>query len=280
MANFQIFASKYEAIEGGYQKLRWDAGNYVCANDLKQAKGGNCSDSSTPVFCGTNNGISCATRTDTIGRIPSESEIQAVTLNDDLKIIKNRYWNYQRADDMSSQAIAEIIVDGQVNQGYIGVKAAQRALRQLGETVAVDGRVGSGSLAAIENQVRMGNEILLYNMIREERLKEYRNKGGNIQSAGENRMDRHFPALEGNSCFGDSDCAVDATEVTPTTAPKGDSTYVGRVASRSILNAKYWLQGATQLHKAPSARYEWGAVLVLLALLAMLGFYQQQLRKG
>ena len=163
MANFNTYLPLLQQVEGGFQKNQKDRGNYNSLNKL----------------VGTNFGISTAFYEGVIGRPPSLADMMAITKTRAAELYRVYFWNTQRASDINSQAIANTIIDHQVNAGN-GVLVAQKLLNgHFGFSIGVDNRMGNQSLAAI-NSVDVGKFVTLFN---EQRAEHYNTRSNSDEFA-------------------------------------------------------------------------------------------------
>jgi len=138
MANFKNFTSILLEAEGGYQNRPSDKrGN---TNSLGQ-------------MVGTNLGISAPVYEKWIGYPPSVSDMKSITVPIALEIYKAWYWNAVLASEIKDQAVAETLVDHTINGGESGAaKIMQQVLRkEFGKNIAIDGDIGSKTVAAINS---------------------------------------------------------------------------------------------------------------------------------
>jgi len=137
MADFNKYVPILKQVEGGYQNLASDNGNY---NSLGQR-------------VGTNFGISARFYEGIIKRPPTVADMKAITLPQALGIYKKYFWDDIHGDEIKSQAVANIIADHAINggEGSIG-RIVQRILNNhFGKKLVVDGDIGPRTLAAINS---------------------------------------------------------------------------------------------------------------------------------
>jgi len=65
------------------------------------------------------------------------------------ELYRKYFWDYLRADEIDSQAVAEIVFDSMVNIGVWSVNMLQEVLNEMGHSLVVDGKLGPKTLAAI-----------------------------------------------------------------------------------------------------------------------------------
>ncbi len=152
MASFQIYQATLKSLEGGYQALVADDGNY---NSIGQ-------------LIGTNHGISAVALEKYLGRIPSVSDMKNLPYSTAVSIFKNEYWDKLKGDFIGSQPVAETIVDHGVNSGRsTTVKIVQRVLNDsFGKNLAVDGGMGPLTLSAV-NSVNANDFFVKFSAARE-----------------------------------------------------------------------------------------------------------------
>jgi lysozyme family protein len=141
MANFERFAGKLIALEGGYvnhPKDRGGATKYGVILSIWKEHGHD---------------------KDNDGDIDAD-DIKLLTYQDAKRIAKTLFWDYFRADEIKNQSLAEFIVDWGYNSGR---KLAARKLQRI-LNVADDGIVGIQTLNAI-NQA--DSKTLFYELLAE-----------------------------------------------------------------------------------------------------------------
>ena len=85
------------------------------------------------------------------GKITKE-DVKRITKRDAIDIMKKNYWDKCKADQIDSQAVANILVDWYWMSGVNATKGIQRLVG-----VSVDGKIGKDSLKAI-NETSQINE--------------------------------------------------------------------------------------------------------------------------
>lgn len=149
MASFNIFYPLLSELEGGYQNLTSDPGNR----------------NSLGVYVGTNWGISARFYEDILGHPPTVQEMKNLSKDEAKQIYKTHFWNKLRASQINNQAVANTIVDMQVNSGR-GGRIAQEVLRdRFNINISVDGIVGPKTIFAI-NSVNANQFVVKYNEAR------------------------------------------------------------------------------------------------------------------
>ena len=144
MANFLTAYKRISRWEGGYQKHPSDQGNYNSKGQL----------------VGTNWGINAKTYEDWKGYPPSATQMKNMPKLEAMEIFERRYWDKIKGNDIHDQPLADIIFDGRVNSGSLGVKLLQRVLK-----IEDDGIFGNQTLAAV-NAANPGRLYLAYKQAR------------------------------------------------------------------------------------------------------------------
>lgn len=157
---FELYVPLLLHVEGGYQNMAGDSGNY---NSLGQR-------------VGTNHGISAKAYEAWIKRPPTVADMKAITEELALTIYRAWYWDKMKADRIDDQNVANIIVDHAVNAGpgAAGILLQQSLNEAFGKRLVVDGIIGNQTLAAV-NSV---NGQLLFEKIKSERADYYNAIGG------------------------------------------------------------------------------------------------------
>lgn len=170
MANFQLFIPILQKIEGGYQNLVGDSGNY---NSLGQR-------------VGTNFGISARFYEDIIGRPPTVADMKAITKAYAQQLYKKYFWDDVQGDVLISQSVANIITDHAVNGGEDSIgKIVQRILvNDFKKSVTIDGDIGPKT-AQVINSV---NQQQLFDKIKLARKNWYLENGGQFLNSWLDRL--------------------------------------------------------------------------------------------
>lgn len=163
MANFSKWVDtpgrrRYGRLRGAvtYQDWADDAGNY---NSGKVGVG---------PLVGTNRSISAMALSSWRGYPVTKEEMMALTLEEAKAIMKAKFWDKIRGDEIKSQLIAEFIGDLKSSTGNI--KIAQKAINNLGAGLTVDGSMGNMTLEALNNAITTKGEKAVYNELRKESL--------------------------------------------------------------------------------------------------------------
>lgn len=170
MANFNLFIPILQKIEGGYQNLAGDKGNY---NSLGQR-------------VGTNFGISARFYEGIIKRPPTVADMKAITKEKAKQLYKKHFWDDVHGDSLKSQSVANLITDHAINSGESPIGTiVQRILKQdFGKTIKIDGDIGSIT-AGIMNSV---NQKQLFDKIKSARANYYNSIGGEFLTSWLNRL--------------------------------------------------------------------------------------------
>jgi lysozyme family protein len=114
----------------------------------------------------TNKGITIGTFTEYKRRkglkAPTVQDLKNISNEDWHEVFKSLYWDRWKADEIKSQAVANILVDWVWASGSHGIKRPQRLLG-----VTADGVVGSKTIAALNAK----DPAELFKMIKADRIK-------------------------------------------------------------------------------------------------------------
>lgn len=151
MATFSAYLPLLQQVEGGFQKLSDDPGNYNSLGEL----------------AGTNYGISARFYESILNKPPTESDMRAITKAQAENIFRVYFWNANAGNQIHYQFIANTLIDHEINAGN-GVLLAQRLLNDhFGFNLSEDDVMGPNTLAAI-NSVDPYRFVLKFNEAREE----------------------------------------------------------------------------------------------------------------
>ncbi len=143
----QFFATIL-AIEGGFQKMPSDSGNYC--NSL---------------LVGTKFGMSAVAVSTWLGRCPSEQEMRDLT-HADAQAFYAWYFDRYNLFQIQNQQFFELLANNAMGSPGNAAKVAQRALNQMGYSVEVDGVFGPQTIGALNDAwKRYGAKA--YNLIRD-----------------------------------------------------------------------------------------------------------------
>lgn len=174
-----VFFKKILAIEGGYQNLPDDTGNYSCG-----------------ALVGTKYGVSGVALGEWYGRCVSADDVKNLSENDAYNFYA---WYFDRYNlfKIENQEFAELLMNNTMGSPTGAARVEQQTLNQLGYKVAVDGQRGTQTIQAL-NDAWKRNPTTTYNLIRANWI-EYL-KGLNkpqFLPGWLNRMDRFFPPIGG-----------------------------------------------------------------------------------
>lgn len=154
MANFTIAVTLILSHEGGYQDNVNDKGNYY--NDK---------------LIGTNYGISAPKLAEWYGDDITAADSKNLSKAKAKEIYKKDYWDRLHADQIKSQALANILFDASVVQGRSrSIRWMQETINEtFGENLKEDGISGSNTINAINRVV----EWELHNAFKARRKAEF-----------------------------------------------------------------------------------------------------------
>ncbi|WMX17483.1 glycosyl hydrolase 108 family protein [Aureispira sp. CCB-E] len=184
MASFEEWVKpgkrRYRRIKAGYQNHPQDPGNYT---------GGKIG---VGIQAGTNMSIAAPTLSNWRGHPVTAAEMQTLTEQEALQIYRQNYWNKILGTQIKSQTIADFLADMKSSGG--GVKNMQRALNDLGESLAIDGVVGPLTLGAINRQIDK-SVARLNNAFRKRQIEYYNSKQSFAKSVWLKSLDKDYPAM-------------------------------------------------------------------------------------
>lgn len=158
MASFNTYLPLLEKVEGGFQAIAADPGNYNSKGEL----------------AGTNFGISARFYESIIGRPPTYMDMKSITQREAQELYKIHFWDKNLGDQFKSQSVANTVIDHQINSGR-GIRLAQQVLNnRFGKRLAVDGVMGPKTLQAI-NSVSAKVFVDEYNKARANYYKQVNN---------------------------------------------------------------------------------------------------------
>lgn len=232
MASFDLAAPKILKVEGGYQNMSADRGNYnVYDRNGKRVTRG--------LQAGTNWGISAMWLSGNLKREVSVAEMRSLTKSQALNYYKRFFWNHVRADQINDQLLADLVFDTVVNHGTGGgTKHIQIALNTLGKNLSVDGGFGNLTFAALTSS----NPVDAFNAIRNRRLWWYNNLGQVEFRKGWNNRMKMFPVRSNGTQPTPTPRPLPTGQPTPppyippTTNPN-DGTYSGGNLPTSVVTA-------------------------------------------
>ena len=159
MANFEEAYSKTMGHEGGYVHDKDDAGGETYKGIARKYNG---DWSGWNIIDSKKNDSNFPSCLDDIDEL--QTDVHA--------FYKERYWDVNKLDDVSSQAVGEEMFDTGVNMG-IGraAKFLQKSLNYLNRNgtlysdLTVDGAIGGKSLSALDKVLSDGDEKILLTML-------------------------------------------------------------------------------------------------------------------
>lgn len=164
-------------IEGGYQAMPDDTGNYACGQ-----------------LIGTKYGVSAVAFSTWVNRCPTVQEIKDMTTD----MARSFYaWYFDRYNlfQIENQKFFELLANNTMGSPAGAARVEQRALRSLGYPVAVDGNRGPATVAALNDAWRK-RPADIYNAVRAEWITYLKsiNKPQFLQG-WLYRLDTYFPPM-------------------------------------------------------------------------------------
>ena len=164
-------------MEGGYQAMPDDSGNYACG-----------------VLVGTKYGVSAVAYSSWVGRCPSAQEMKGITEATAFSFYSN-YFDKYNLYPIENQKFFELLANNTMGSPAGAARAEQRALNRLGYNVEVDGQRGPQTLAALNTAWRR-DPARIYNTVREEWLNHlYSINKPQFLPGWLKRMDNNFPPM-------------------------------------------------------------------------------------
>lgn len=166
-------------IEGGYQAMPDDTGNYC---------GGN--------LVGTKYGVSAVAFSAWAGRCPSVQEMKALT-TDAAYQFYSWYFHVYNLYPIENQKFFELLANNTMGSPTNAARVEQRALNKVGYSVGVDGVRGPATVAAL-NAAWRANPTGIYNTVREEWIKYLKSiNKPQFLTGWLYRLDTYFPPMGG-----------------------------------------------------------------------------------
>ena len=101
-------------------------------------------------------------------------DIRSLDLSDVADLYEKKFWKKAKCDKINSEMIATKVFDMAVNMGPAQAwKLTQRACNTLGQTLTVDGKAGTKTLAAVNSLLE--RDFMLMTNVRREQDKFYAN---------------------------------------------------------------------------------------------------------
>lgn len=166
-------------MEGGYQAMPDDSGNYACG-----------------ALVGTKYGVSAVAYSSWVGRCPSAAEMKAITEPTARDFYANYFHKYNLYP-IENQQFFELLANNTMGSPAGAARAEQRALNTLGYNVTVDGARGPQTVAALNDAWRK-NPSGIYNAVREEWVNHLHSINKPQFLVGwMRRLDTYFPPMAG-----------------------------------------------------------------------------------
>ena len=104
-----------------------------------------------------------------LGIEPTLKNLKALTNEQAAVIYQKRFWNPVRADEIKNASLAYALYDFNVNAGNNAAKILQKVLNDMGETLIVDGKIGSKTVEVINSK----NSKKLFEKYKQARIDYY-----------------------------------------------------------------------------------------------------------
>lgn len=164
-------------MEGGYQAMPDDTGNYACGQ-----------------LVGTKYGVSAVAYSSWVGRCPSAAEMKSITEEQAFDFYSNYFHKYNLYP-IENQQFFELLANNTMGSPAGAARAEQRALNTLGYAVAVDGARGQQTVKALNDAWRR-DPARIYNEVRREWLNHlYSINKPQFLPGWLKRMDTYYPPM-------------------------------------------------------------------------------------
>lgn len=164
-------------MEGGYQAMPDDTGNYACGQ-----------------LVGTKYGVSAVAYSSWVGRCPSAAEMKSITEEQAFDFYSNYFHKYNLYP-IENQQFFELLANNTMGSPAGAARAEQRALNTLGYAVAVDGARGPQTVKALNDAWRR-DPARIYNEVRREWLNHlYSINKPQFLPGWLKRMDTYYPPM-------------------------------------------------------------------------------------
>lgn len=180
---------RWKRIVAGYQDLHDDSGNWTSG---KVGIGEN---------IGTNRSVAAYTLADWRGTTVTKEDMMNLSIVEAMSIYKAFFWNKIQGDNITSQALADILADMKSSAGGNAIKEMQKTLNSLGENLPVDGSWGNASLEALNRQTQKVGEAKIFNAFRENMIAYYKRLNSRFENQWINSLNEDYPPMQERSWF-------------------------------------------------------------------------------
>jgi len=177
MASFDIAILELLPIEGGYQTLTGDKGNYNSKNEL----------------IGTKYGISAKTLEHYLKRIPTVSDMKNLSLKTAKDIYYKLYWLPNNLGEITDQFITNHLFDIYVNMGSgAGSDILQDSINAIKpNTLTNDSITGMLTIGALNELIKKGFAEKINDEIYKYQVKKYISFGGQYLNSWLSRAEKY-----------------------------------------------------------------------------------------
>ena len=174
------FFQKILRIEGGYQAMPDDNGNWACGQ-----------------LVGTKYGVSAVAYQTWVGRCPTKSEMESITEGTAFNFYS---WYFHRYNlyPIENQHFFELLANNTMGSPTNAARVEQRVLNKMGYPVQVDGVRGPATLSAL-NAAWRSNPSAIYNNIRAAWIDYLKSLNKPQFLPGWLKRMNHFPPMEGGA---------------------------------------------------------------------------------